>query len=273
MGMRKIRGFAIANGTTLYYEKEGTGTAILFVAGSTGDAGNFTRTADLLANEFTVATYDRRGNSRSPRPLGWMTTSVTEQADDAASLIQALDLSPAVVFGASAGGLIALDLMIRHPRLMRAGIVQEPSIFSVLPDPMAAFAPRRALIEEALATKGPRGAIEVLMRFLNDDAVLDAIPSDILERMLDNADTIFTIEGPGFAGWHPMAEDLTKLSVPVTLLFAADTLPVYKEVTNWLAERLNVEPVMVPGLHGFYYYRPQDLADVLRTILRGLADT
>lgn len=270
---RKTKDFAIANGTTLYYEMEGAGPAVLFVAGSTGDAGNFTRAADLLADAFTVVTYDRRGNSRSPRPLGWTTTSVSEQADDAAGLIQALDLSPAAVFGASAGGPIVLDLMIRHPRLVRMGILQEPSIFSVLPDPQAALAPRRALIEKVLPTKGPRGAIEALMRFLNDDGVFAAIPPDTLERMLGNADTILNIEGPGFAGWQPRAEDLATLKVPVTLLFAAETLPVYKQVTNWLARQLDVEPVMVPGRHGFYYYRPQDLAGVLRPILRHVANT
>jgi pimeloyl-ACP methyl ester carboxylesterase len=266
----KIKDFAAVNGATLYYEKQGAGTAVLLIAGSTGDAGNFTRAADLLADEFTVVTYDRRGNSRSPRPSGWTTTSVAEQADDAAGLIHSLGLSPAVVFGASAGGLIALDLMIRHPQLVRAGIVQEPSIFSVLPDPMAALAPRRALIEEALRTIGPRAAIEALMRYLNDDAVFAAIPSEILERMLGNADTILTIESPGFASWQLKSEDLTNLTVPLTLMFANDTLPVYKQITHWLAKQLNAEPVIVPGRHAFYYYRPQDLADVLRRILRRL---
>jgi len=268
--MRKISDFAVVNGTTLYYEKEGAGTPVLFIAGSTGDAGNFTRAADLLADEFTVVTYDRRGNSRSPRPPGWAITSVSEQSDDAAALIEALDLSPAVVFGASAGGPIALDLMIRHPRIARAAILQEPSIFSVLPDPAAAIAPRRALIEETLPTRGPRGAILALMRFLNDEGVFAAIPSDVLERMLGNADTILNIEGPGFAGWRPKLEDLKTLHIPITLLVADDTLPVYKEVTRWLAEQLHIDPVTVPGRHGFYYYRPQDLADVLRPILRRL---
>jgi pimeloyl-ACP methyl ester carboxylesterase len=274
MGTRdKIRDFVVANGATLYYEKQGSGPAVLFVAGSTGDAGNFTQAADLLADEFAVVTYDRRGNSRSPRPSGWTKTSVAEQADDAAELIRALDLSPAVVFGASAGGPITLDLMIRHPGLVRAGIVQEPSIFSVLPDPMAALAPRRALVEEALRTTGPRGAIEALMRFLNDDAVFAAIPPDILDRMLSNADTIIAIESPGFAGWQPKVEDLMKLNVPVILMVADDTLPVYKQVTNWLAKQLNITPVTVPGRHGFYYYRPQDLAEVLRPILKRLMQT
>jgi pimeloyl-ACP methyl ester carboxylesterase len=264
----KVSDVAVVNGTSLYYEKEGAGAPVLLIAGSTGDAGNFSRAAALLADEFTVVTYDRRGNSRSPRPPGWTTTSVGEQADDAAALIAALDISPAAVFGASAGGPIALDLMIRHPRLVRAGILQEPSIFAVLPDPAAALAPRRALIAQALPTTGPRGAVAALMRFLNDDGVFAAIPPDILERMLGNADTILDVEGPGFAGWRPRTEDLAALRVPVALVVAADTLPVYREVTRWLAGQLHVDPVTVPGRHGFYYYRPQDLADLLRPILR-----
>ena len=266
----KIKDFAVVNGTTLYYEKQGTGTAVLLIAGSTGDAGNFTRAADLLADEFAVVTYDRRGNSRSPRPTGWTTTSVAEQADDAAGLIDALDLAPAVVFGASAGGLIALDLMIRHPAVVRAGVVQEPSLFSLLPDPMIALAPRRALLEEALRTGGRRAAIEVLMRYLNDDAVFAAIPGEILERMLGNADTILSIESPGFASWQPKTEDLTSLTAPIALMFANETLPAYKEVTLALAKLLNAEVVIVPGRHGFYLYRPQDLAEGLRQIVKSL---
>jgi pimeloyl-ACP methyl ester carboxylesterase len=265
----RVNGFAVTNGTTLYYERCGTGPAILFVAGSTGDAGNFTRAADMLADEFTVVTYDRRGNSRSPRPSGWKTTSVAEQADDAAGLIQALGIAPASVFGASAGALITLDLMIRYPQLLRAGILQEPSVFSVLPDPMSALAPRRALVEHAMRNTGARGAVEALLRYLNDDAVLTAIPADVLERMLGNADTILAIESPAFAGWRPTNEDLATLSVPVALMIASETLPVYKQVVEWLARQLKTEPIVIAGRHGFYYYRPQDLADVLRRILRG----
>jgi pimeloyl-ACP methyl ester carboxylesterase len=263
----KVADYAVCNGATLYYESQGTGPTILFIAGSTGDAGNFSRTAELLADEFKAVTYDRRGNSRSPRPGGWRTTSVSEQADDAAALIRTLDLAPVAVFGASAAGPIALDLMIRYPDLVRAGILQEPSIFSVLPDPMTALAPRRAVIEAALPTHGAPGAVAALMRYLNDDAVLAAIPPRTLERMLGNAETLLSIEAPGFAGWQIKTEQLEKLEAPITLIVADDTLPGYKQVTDWLARQLGVTPLSVPGRHGFYYYRPQDLANILRKVL------
>ena len=113
-----------------------------------------------------------------------------------------------------------------------------------------------------------RGAVEALLRYLNDDSVFTAIPGDVLERMLGNADTILSIESPAFAGWKPRNEDLATLGVPVTLMIASETLPVYKQVMDWLARQLKTEPIVVAGRHGFYYYRPQDLADVLRRILR-----
>jgi pimeloyl-ACP methyl ester carboxylesterase len=46
---------------------------VLLIMGATGDGGHFDKLADRLADEFTVITYDRRGNGRSPVPTGWQT--------------------------------------------------------------------------------------------------------------------------------------------------------------------------------------------------------
>src|ERR1051326_851137 len=128
-------GLRQANGTQLYHEARGTGPAVLFIAGATGDARHFERVAEELANEFTAVTYDRRGNSRSPRPAGWNTTSTEEQADDAAALLTALGLTPAVIDGASGGAIIALNLLLRYPQMVRGAILHEPPMMSVMSHP------------------------------------------------------------------------------------------------------------------------------------------
>ena len=97
------------NGTELHYEIRGAGSPVLMVMGATGDGGHFDALADLLADEFTVISYDRRGNGRSPAPTGWTTTSPEEQADDAAALLTALGMGPAAVFGTSCGDNLAMD--------------------------------------------------------------------------------------------------------------------------------------------------------------------
>jgi pimeloyl-ACP methyl ester carboxylesterase len=90
--------WVVVGGVRLYYEGRGDGPSVLFISGATGDAGHWTGVADVLAPQYTVVTYDRRGNSRSPRPAEWTTTTIEEQADDAAGLLEALDLAPAIVF-------------------------------------------------------------------------------------------------------------------------------------------------------------------------------
>jgi pimeloyl-ACP methyl ester carboxylesterase len=260
-------GIADANGAKLYYEIVGAGPAALFIAGSTGDAGNFTRTAELLASEFTVVTYDRRGNSRSAPPVGWTKTSVSEQADDAAALIQALCVAPVCLFAASAGALIGLDLAIRNPSLLRGAVLQEPSLFSLLPDAAEILAPRRRLIAETMEAKGPRATVEALLQHLNGPTVLRAIPPDILERMTGNGDTMFNLE-TAFASWRPSDHQLASIAVPIVLMIAQDTQAGFVQVMRLLEARLNTEAVTVPGPHGFYYFSPAGLADAVRPHFR-----
>jgi len=43
MSRAKVTDFVVTNGAKLYCERQGVGQALIFIAGSTGDAGNFTR--------------------------------------------------------------------------------------------------------------------------------------------------------------------------------------------------------------------------------------
>jgi hypothetical protein len=61
--------------------------------------------------------------------------------------------------------------------------------------------------------------------------------------------------------------------VPVTLIVAKNTKPAYVAVIEWLEAHLNTRTISVPGPHGFYYYRPRDLADVVRPIFNGMLGT
>src|SRR5690349_6636686 len=92
MGTQKSTGYVAVNGTRLYYEQRGTGPALVFIPGGTVESTHFAAVAEVLAGEFRTVTYDRRGNGRSPRGAGRHATSITEQADDVAGLIEALGL-------------------------------------------------------------------------------------------------------------------------------------------------------------------------------------
>jgi pimeloyl-ACP methyl ester carboxylesterase len=59
---------------------------------------------------------------------------VHQQTDDAAALIRALELSPAVVIGRSQGGEIAVDLALRYPDRIRALALLEGGGMSLSPE-------------------------------------------------------------------------------------------------------------------------------------------
>ena len=154
--------------TDLYYEVRGKGPAVLLIPGATGDAGQFTRAAERLADEFTVITYDRRGNSRSRKNEAASTPTMAAQADDAATLIRACGFSQAVVFGTSGGGVIGLELLARHPEVVRGAVVHEPPLVALLPHPDGPD-PIRPIVERAQTD--PRGALEDFVRGLGGTRV------------------------------------------------------------------------------------------------------
>ena len=101
------------NGIRLYYEEHGEGAAVACIHGGGCSALTWADAVKELARLGRVIAYDRRGCTRSERPKPYERTSVSEQADDAAGLLDALAAAPAVVIGRSYGGAVAIDLALR----------------------------------------------------------------------------------------------------------------------------------------------------------------
>jgi pimeloyl-ACP methyl ester carboxylesterase len=125
-------------GAQLYYETYGSGPLMLMIPGANGDADAFTAVTPHLAAQYTVATYDRRGFSRShlDGPQDYDHRLGTD-ADDARRLAQHLSDEPAIIFGASSGGVVALEVLTRYPRLVRTVVAFEPAAVLQLPDGQA----------------------------------------------------------------------------------------------------------------------------------------
>ena len=135
-----ISGTVPADGADLYFERRGDGPPLLLIAGGGGDCGYYSALASLLASEYTVLSYDRRGNSRSPRRDRRAAMTIAEQSADAIAVLRASGFGAARIFGNSGGATIALDLAAHHPEVTEAVVAHEPPVPRVLPDPGPALA-------------------------------------------------------------------------------------------------------------------------------------
>jgi pimeloyl-ACP methyl ester carboxylesterase len=265
--VRTKTGHRDVNGTRLYFEVRGSGPSVLLISGATGDAGHHAAVADRLADEFTVVTYDRRGNSRSPRPVGWSRTTMEEQADDAAALLASLGCAPAAVFGTSGGAVIACCLISRHSEAVRGAILHEPPLAAVLPAEATGMGELKALIDGAMKRGGPPAAAEAFVRSAAGDA-FDAIPADVRARMMGNGETLFGCEIEQFVSWRPDEHALAGVRCPVRLLVGEQTTPLFTSAMQWLAARLRTSVGTLPGGHAPYFDRPDAVARTLRPLLR-----
>lgn len=123
----------LVNGVRLYHEEHGSGAPILCIHGGGSSALMWADAVAELARLGRVIAYDRRGCTRSERPEPYERTSVAEQADDAAALLDALAAVPAVVIGRSYGGAVAIDLALRYPDRVRALVLLEGDALGLSP--------------------------------------------------------------------------------------------------------------------------------------------
>ena len=259
------------NGVKIHHEVRGSGPSVLFIAGATGDSGHFRQVAEILSDEFTVVTYDRRANSRSPRPEGWESTSTVEQSEDAAKLIEALSIAPAAVFGNSVGAIFCLDLVIRHPELVRGAILHEPPMVAGMSNPEEVMGAIQQVVEGGMQSGGTRGGCETFFRFVAGDEAFENLDSHLRERMLVNGETFLSTEMGAFEPYRPDEAALTAVEVPVRVMVGTESAPFFAETARWLADRMNVELEELPGGHTPYFDRPQQMAETLRPLLRELS--
>lgn len=250
------------DGASLYHELRGSGPALLMISGAGGDAGYYAEVAEVLADAFTVITYDRRGNSRSTGRTG-TPMDLDEQAADARALIDGLAGGRALVFGNSGGAIIGLTLAVRHPEVVAGLVAHEPPAVNVLPD----GDPGRGFFAEVAALYAEGGGPAAGLRFARTVRGEGTYrwPGDLWKRFLGNQDHLFGNEWPGFAGFRPDEDALRAAPFPIVLGAGAEDLDTYYgRPSIEIARRIGAPWVEFPGIHMEFLRDPERFAAALR---------
>ena len=105
-------GEAEANGIKIHYAIYGQGSPVIFLHGGLANSDYWGNQVPAVAARHTVILMDSRGHGRSTRdarPYGY-----DLMADDVVALMDALKIPKADIVGWSDGGIIGIDLALRH---------------------------------------------------------------------------------------------------------------------------------------------------------------
>jgi pimeloyl-ACP methyl ester carboxylesterase len=261
------------NGTTLYAEVRGSGPVVLLVHAGGEDAEQWRPVAERLTG-FTVVTYDRRGTMRSGRG-DWPGAGSAQHADDAAALLEALGLDNVLVFGASSGGIPALQFALRHPELIRRALVYEPGYFRLVPGGEDLQLPVNEAVAEHLAAHPGDwvGAYAAFRRAAGpppDSGSRDALTPPpgqewYAEREEANAEAFVVDDVPILSRELVDEEELRTAPVDIRFAFGTESLPIFREIATHLAAVRNATPDAIDGAGHLMTYAPEAAAAYIRS--------
>lgn len=174
----------------LYYEEHGSGEPLLLIMGLAADSQAWVFQVPAFSEQFRTITFDNRGVGRSSKPVG--PYSIHQMADEAAALLDHLQIESAHVVGVSMGGMIAQELILRHP-----GRVRRLVLACTYPEPSAEIEQHREFSVTRLGGKvTASGGIEIDLTTLDPFAFLQQmLPTvfnqEFIERELPKLMQVF----------------------------------------------------------------------------------
>lgn len=266
-------------GATLYVEVRGSGPVLLLITGGPTDAGMFTDLAERLADRYTVVSYDQRGHSRSTLDEEPEEMPVAVHADDAAAILEAVGGEPAYVYGNSGGGTIGLELVARHPDLVRTLVAHETFLMELLPD----AARWRSEFDDISEIYRAQGAFPAMGKFgaiveeggpKYSEEMQQTPPTpeaqEMTGRMTGNFDLFIAHELQSNGGYVPEIDALRAASTRiVSAVGETSGEQAARRSAIALAERLGIAVTPLPGAHGGWGSDPQEFAERLDEVLQG----
>jgi 3-oxoadipate enol-lactonase len=106
------------NGIDMYYEEVGKGEPLLFIHGLGSSTRDWELQVPVFSDRYRVITVDLRGHGQTDKPK--TPYSIRQFADDTVQLLDSLDALPAHVVGLSLGGMVAFQIVVDHPDMVKS---------------------------------------------------------------------------------------------------------------------------------------------------------
>ena len=156
---------------SLDYHTSGNGPHLLLIPGAPGNRIVFQNAVEPLSKHFTVTTYDRRGYSKSVMigPQDYSKRLAADAADAAALVRHVSGGEGAFLFGSSSGAIVAQQVLLHHPDIVRKCISHEPPSLAVFPNLEKAADIFENVIYPLYRAQGPEPALKMFFTLLPVD--------------------------------------------------------------------------------------------------------
>ncbi|MFI0468198.1 alpha/beta fold hydrolase [Saccharopolyspora sp. 5N102] len=260
------------DGTEIAFERSGEGPAIVLVASALADRSDAAKLAALLAADFTVINYDRRGRGASGDAADY---AVEREIEDIAALIDHVGGS-ASLFGSSSGAVLALRAAAAGIGVERLALYEPPFVVADGP-----FGPPRDFARQvdSLLADDRRG--EAVKHFMTKAQDMPAFmvnamrlfpgPWSKLKAMAHTLPYDIAVMGDTQQGEPLDADPWSAAAMPTLVLTGGKSPAGFHDAARAVAGVLPAaEHRTLPGLnHGAVMMAPKKLAPVLAEFLRG----
>lgn len=200
----------------IYYEMQGDGEPLLLIHGLGSSSRDWEMQVPHFSQHFRVIKVDLRGHGRSGKPPGPYTMSLF--AEDVASLLEELGTYPAGVLGISLGGMVAFQLVLDFPYLVKKLVIVN-SVPALVPrgiEDVVSYWQRRAIVR--LMRMRKMGQVLADKFFIEPGQ--EPLKEIFISRWSENHRPSYLAALKAAYGWS-VRERLKEISVP-TLVVGAD---------------------------------------------------
>jgi pimeloyl-ACP methyl ester carboxylesterase len=257
----------VATGFELFYREGGDGDSVLWIMGLGNDHRGWAYQVPAFRDRYRCITYDNRDAGQSQRADAPYT--VADMAEDAVTLLDALDVERAHVIGFSMGGAQAQELAIRHPE--RVAKLVLCNTYTSRDERGAAIFRSRVLLRERLSAEEYQrvtlpwvytyqdyqrpGFVERTVQAILDDP--NPQPDDAFRRQVEATLAVDT------------EARLGRIAAPTLLLFGEEDITTPLRFARVLEAGIpNARLEIVPGAgHGLPWSHPDALNQAVREFL------
>jgi pimeloyl-ACP methyl ester carboxylesterase len=225
-----------ARGVELAWNERGEGPPVLLIHETAATARVWEPVAEALSGRARAITYDRRGWGASTAPDGYRRTTVEEQSEDAAVLIESIG-GPAVLCGAGAGAVAALDLLLRRPDLVTGSVLIEPLLLQLLPVATEALSDDRRRLEGAVADSHRVVELYLSGALTALGPGVGRLPVEVTAEAREREASVIAELGMT-SGWTTPLPRLAQAERPSAIVTAPSTPPLLRDASTALSTRL-----------------------------------